>query len=74
MFKTGKLCLTWGVVYFTMFDLIELGTKDKSLGVCEDLTISPGPRGCLPGGKSVCGAEEGAGVTPPCTATSCPTF
>lgn len=74
MFKVRKLCLMWGVVYFSMFDLIRLSSKDKSLGVYEDLTIDHGPRGYLPDGKSVCGAEKGAGAPPRCPATSYPAF
>lgn len=73
-FKAGKLCLMWDIVYFSIFDPIGLGSKDNSLGVYEDLTIGPGPRGCLLEGECVCGAEEGAGVLPPCTATTCSTL
>lgn len=61
MFKAGKLCLMWDVVYFSVFDLIQLRSKDESLGVYENPTIGHGPRGYLPGDKSVCGAEEGVG-------------
>lgn len=49
MFKAGKLCLMWDVVYFSVFDLIQLRSKDESLGVYENLTIGHGPRGYLPG-------------------------
>lgn len=74
MFKAGKLCLMWDTVYFSVFDLIQLSYKNKSLRVYEDLTIGHRPRGYLPRGKFVCGAEEGVGVPPPCRATSCLIF
>lgn len=34
-----------GVVYFSMFDLIVLNSKDKSLWVYEDLILGLAPRG-----------------------------
>lgn len=48
-----------------MFDLIGLSSKDKSLGVYEDLILGLGPRGCLPAGKSFREAEEGLGLPLP---------